>query len=1004
MHVHSTQPMHRRQRPQAAAPRATHRHSALAIALLGLLAPTLRAEVLPDAAPAEASQARLLDKVSVVGSQIVGGGAAAAVPVISVDREQLESTGATDGNELVRSLPQFGDVAFTNKAVNAGRNSNGPRGDVGSINLRNLGAEYALLLVNGRRTVQHPVSGNGGRTSYNANAIPTFGLERLDLLLDGAAAVYGSDAVAGVVDLVTRSNLQDGGGIKLEYGQVQHGHREDVQLEGYLGRDFAGGRGNVSLLYGLSRRTAQLNADQWFTATDGRRLLADGTSVPDPEAPVVAPNFPNGAWGSFQRYNRGVAVGQPYYVNLAGEVVQGPIPAQLRLADTGAEPGVTESPAVDKANLFATAHYALGESIQLFGEFGYYRAKSRSRLSGDHVTMSGSHYIHIDPEAYWVPEVLREGADAIRLLNYYVADHGTRTNDVENLQSRHLAGLRGWTDGGWNWETAVLYARAHTRDVQETGQANAFVAAVNRRDASAYNPFNGGNPANPRLGDATPSDTSAFMLPNTREGTSELALLDAKISRPDVLAWYAGDIGLAAGLEYRRETREDNRDRNIDGTDQYVDWYTGNVSDSNVFTHSPSFDVSGSRNVKSAFAELAVPLVSTDHGIPLVQSLDLQLAGRYEHYSDAGSVAEPKLAVAWQVDDSLLLRGSVSGGFRAPGLELANSGTVVRFGGGVDPARCEALVRKEAFPNYNACIASPTVRATINNATSYGDDVKPETTEQSSWGLVFAPAFLPQRLGRASAGFDAWKVTIENPIGSLGSGNELLYDIYLRAVEDRTSPNVVRAAPTAADEALFAGSGLATAGVVTNVLTRYENQQPLVARGVDYHLSWHFPEAGWGRLSLLLNASQLKEYTQQKPIALQAVAAAIASGELRVIAQGLAAANEVGLAGAKPEWRASAALVWQRDDWTIRLRDHYVGAVTAGAYGDGRPFRVDATHRIALSVKKAFGVGPLKGSAVEVGARNLLDEAPPLNASGNYLDSLHESYGRYLHASISRHW
>lgn len=1004
MHVRSVMHMHAHLRPQTAAPRSILRPSALALALLGLLASAAQAEVRPDAAAADAPEARLLDKVSVVGSQIVGGGAAAAVPVISVDREQLDSTGATDGSELLRSLPQFGDVAFTNKAVNAGRNSNGPRGDVGSINLRSLGAEYTLLLVNGRRTVQHPVSGNGGRTSYNANAIPTFGLERLDLLLDGAAAVYGSDAVAGVVDLVTRSNLEDGGGIRLEYGQVQHGHREDLQLEGYLGRDFAGGRGNVSLLYGLSRRTAQLNSDQWFTATDGRRLLADGTSIPDPEAPVVAPNFPNGAWGMFQKYNDGVAVGLPYHVNLDGEVVQGPIPAQLRLADTGAEPGVTESPAVDKANLFATARYDLDDAVQLFGEFGYYRAKARSRLSGDHVTMSGSHYLHIDPAAYWVPEVLREGADAIRLLNYYVADHGTRRNDVENVQSRYLAGLRGWTDGGWSWETAVLYARAHTRDVQETGQANAFVAAVNRRDASAYNPFNGGDPGNPRLGDATPSDTSSFVLPNTRAGTSALALLDAKLSRPDVLRWYAGDIGLAAGLEYRRETREDDRDRNIDGTVQYVDWYTGNVSDSNVFTHSPSVDVSGRRNVRSAFAELAVPLVAAAHGVPLVQSLDLQLAGRYEHYSDAGSVAEPKLAVAWQVDDSLLLRGSLGGGFRAPGLELANSGTVIRFGGGVDPVRCEALVRKGGFDHYNACAASPAVRATINNATAYGDDVKPETTRQSSWGLVFAPAFLPEGAGRFSAGFDAWKVTIENPIGSLGSSGELLYDTYLRAVEGRSSPNVLRAAPTAADEALFAGSGLAAAGVVTNVLTHYENQQPLVARGVDYQLSWHGPEAGWGRLSLLLNASQLRDYTQQKPTQLQAVAAAIASGELRVIAQGLAAANEVGLGGAKPEWRASATLVWQWQDWTVRLRDHYVGAVVAGAYGDGRPFRVDATHRVALSVRKAFSSGPLQGSAVEVGARNLLDEAPPLAASGNYLEALHESYGRYLHASISRHW
>ena len=140
-------------------------------------------------------------------------------------KEEIESIGATNGNELFRSLPQFGDVAFTEKSsTNQGRNSNAPRGDVSSINLRNLGSVYTLLLINGRRTVQHPIS-SGAATSYNANAIPTFGLDRIDLLLDGGAAVYGSDAVAGVVNLVTPSNRADSGGVKLQYGSVQSGHR-----------------------------------------------------------------------------------------------------------------------------------------------------------------------------------------------------------------------------------------------------------------------------------------------------------------------------------------------------------------------------------------------------------------------------------------------------------------------------------------------------------------------------------------------------------------------------------------------------------------------------------------------------------------------------------------------------------------------------------------------------------------------------------------------------------
>jgi len=987
------------------------RRSPLALVLCALLAQAAHAADTLGATTAEgtAPEARLLDKVSVVGSQIAGGGAA-AVPVVSVDREQLDSTGATDGNELIRSLPQFGDVAFTHKSsTNQGRNSNAPRGDVSSINLRNLGAGYTLLLVNGRRTVQHPISGGVGNTAYNANAIPAFGLERMDLLLDGAAALYGSDAVAGVVDLVTKSNLADGGGVRLEYGKVQDGHREDLQLDGYFGNDFAGGRGNVTLQYGLSHRTAQLNSDQWFTATDGRRMLDDGTFVLDPTATPFAQTFANTAWGAFQKYNNGVPVGAPYYVDLDGNLVQGAVPSTLR-PDTRAEPGVTETPAVKKANVFATARFDVSDNLQLFGELGYYRAKSEARLSGEFVTVGGvENYIHVRPDAYWVPEVLREGADAIRLTNYYVADYGLRRLDVEDSQSRVLAGLRGWTDGGWNWETALVYSRARTTDVQEGGLATAFEAAVNRTDASAYNPFNGGNPANPRIGDATPSDASSFIVPTTREGTTELALWDFKVNRPDLFRWYAGDVGLAAGVEYRYESRRDDRDENVDGTVQYTDWYTGRVAESNFFTHSASPDIYGSRNVKSAFVELAVPLVSPEQGIPLVQSLDIQVAGRYEEYSDAGDVAKPKFAAAWRVSDGLLLRGSVSGGFRAPGLEMVNSGTIWRFGGSSDPIRCEALVVSGAQPNYNACISSPLVRYMTNTATSYGDNVKPETTRQSSYGLVFEPQFLPERAGRISLSVDAWKVKIENPIGTIGSTNELLYDAYLRVVEGTSNPRVVRAAPTAEDIAQFEGSGIAPVGALLYVTSSYENQQPLTVSGVDYAFSWRLGDTRWGNFAFLLNASQLKDYTQQKSLQEQAVAGAIASGQLHIVAQGLGAANEVGLNGAKPEWRASAALIWNHADWTVRLRDNYIGSVISGAYGDGRPYRVDATQRWTLSVKKAFNEGWLKGSAVEAGARNLFDKEPPLGATpqstgSNYLSSLHEVFGRYLYLSIGKHW
>lgn len=977
----------------------------LVLALCTLLAPSAYAEE-EAAATVEANDrgnARTLDRVSVLGSQIAGGGAQAALPVVAVDREQIDATGATNGNELFRSLPQFGDVAVTEKGTtNAGRNSNVARGDVGSINLRGLGSKYTLLLLNGRRTVQHPISNSGDDTTYNAHAIPTFGLERVNLLLDGAASIYGSDAVAGVVDLVMPSNLADGGGIQLNYGKVTDGHREDISLDGYFGSDFAEGRGNLSVLYGFSRRTSQLNSDAWFTATDGRRPLGDGTSVPDPNGTTgFSTRTP---WGHFETYANGRRTGTWSVNPVTGALVSGSVPTRYHY-DSAAEPGITSSPAIKKGNVFASGRFDLTDAVQLFGELGYYRARSESWVSSESGFGGDGFLLHIRPDAYWVPESLR-GADAIRLLNYQFADSGIRKVEVDNDQSRVLLGLRGWTEGGWNWETALLYSRARSKDTQQGGLTGAFIEAVNRTDASAYNPFSGGDPASIRVGDATPYDTSSFIGEATREGTAELALWDFKVNRPDVISWYAGDIGLAAGVEYRYESREDDRDENIDGSRPYTDWYTGTVAASNFFTHSPRPDVRGSRNVKSALIELAVPLISPAQNIPLVQSLDLQIAGRYEDYSDAGQVAKPKFAAAWKVVDSLLLRGSVSGGFRAPGLELVNSPPTYGFGFNNDAVRCHALISKGTHPDYSACLnaysSGSSVKPSVSTVTAYGEDVKPETTRQSSWGAVFEPQFIPDRFGTFSLSVDAWKVKVENPISTLGE--ELLYDAYLRVVEGSSNPNVVRAAVTAEDIAQFEGSGLAPAGVVTHVYTRYQNRSPLTASGVDYNFNWRLPETAWGNFALLVSVSQLKEYTQQKPVEVQQVAAAVASGQLNIIAPDLGAANEVGINGAKPEWRASATLIWNLQDWTVRLRDDYIDSVTAGAYSDRTPYVVGSTQRWALSVKKEFNQGALAGIAVEVGARNLFDEEPPLNASGNYLTALHESYGRYLHVGISKHW
>ncbi|PZQ22297.1 MAG: TonB-dependent receptor, partial [Sphingopyxis macrogoltabida] len=171
-------------------------------------------------------------EIVVVGSRIEGARVTEALPVIVVSQDKMDAVGAVSGDELIRAIPQMGDVTFN--PGNSAQTSNAARGDVGSVNLRSLGVGNTLVLLNGRRVVTHPASQGLSDTgtvpvlSYNSNAIPTTGLQRLEVLLDGAAALYGSDAVAGVVNTVVKDNY-DGLRTQLQYGGAEGTHLREFQ-------------------------------------------------------------------------------------------------------------------------------------------------------------------------------------------------------------------------------------------------------------------------------------------------------------------------------------------------------------------------------------------------------------------------------------------------------------------------------------------------------------------------------------------------------------------------------------------------------------------------------------------------------------------------------------------------------------------------------------------------------------------------------------------------------
>ena len=214
--------------------------TALAVAGVGW------AQVQPPAGDSDGS-----DKVVIVGSQIVGARPTDALPVTVIGEEELDAIGASSGDELFRSIPQLGDVGFNSASgVNNVGGVNAARGDTASINLRALGTGNTLVLLNGRRMVNHPGTQAENLVpvvTVNANAIPTSGVSRIEVLLDGASALYGADAVAGVVNTVLKDDIE-GFTLDLTYGSEDGASADDFAASWELGVKSDDGATRLSLL------------------------------------------------------------------------------------------------------------------------------------------------------------------------------------------------------------------------------------------------------------------------------------------------------------------------------------------------------------------------------------------------------------------------------------------------------------------------------------------------------------------------------------------------------------------------------------------------------------------------------------------------------------------------------------------------------------------------------------------------------------------------------------
>lgn len=1016
--------------------------SLLAAAIQSALAqtPSAPAPADPPAKPAansaestEAEKVELQTVIS-VGSQIRGAATTEALPVMVIQREQIDQSGAISGDEVLREIPQMGDVLFDSS--NNPQTSNAARGDVNSVNLRSLGVGNTLVLLNGRRLVQHPTSQGTSDTgtvpvqSFNSNSLPVAGLERLEILLDGAAAIYGADAVAGVVNTVLQTDF-DGLRVSAQYGSAEGTSMDEYEANVFAGKNFD--TGNISLFINYTDRSALNADDQDFTRSDDLRPLfaddpnfagiaaLDGRSSNTPWArlsvgtrPVIRSN------GTAVTNTAGAFRVQPTSFGCTGGINYGTglclLSGNHNFNSTNREMRydtrylTTVRPSVERINTYLTGYRELSEDLEFFGEIGYYGARSEA-LQPPVVNLNA---IWIPASNYWNPFGPVTFADGsanpnrlpgltgvpttglpVLMTSYRFVDAGFQTVEVENWQSRFLGGLRGYWNG-FDWESALVYSEAQAIDRSPNINRTRLQEQLALSTPQAYNPFSGGCVDTPTFRDCTPSSQAAidnivFML--ERKSRTTLSMADFRMNRPDLYQNWAGDVGIAFGVEARRETQRDDRDRNLDGSVTFTDVVIGSTQLSNVAAVSPNPDTEGSRNVASAYLEFAVPVVTSEMAIPLVDSVNLQLAGRYENYSDFGSVAEPKLALAWDLAPGYRVRASYSEGFRAPNLEQTNTTQYARLASGIDYVRCEAERRRGLIPSFAQCAQTT---SSLSLLVSGNPELEPEESKNLSYGLVFQPEFIPSEYGELTVTVDRWRIEQEQIVGLLGAQTALIVD-YLNRVSGGSNDLVVREAPTPEDIALFAGTGIAPVGRAISVLDSFINLQPQNVEGIDLAAEWQLRRTNYGNFTVRLNASKLTEFTRDPGDIVNALFAARQAGTIDPLTPLPDPTQLIGQNG-RPEWRGNASFIWSRGPWRTGVTALYMSSFEqASLLGlDGAPYKVD--HRLTFNLYGQYEF-PI-GATVRLGVRDVTDEGPAL-ADGGYRGSLHNPWGRYWYMGIN---
>ncbi len=675
-----------------------------------LAAAVLAALVVPAAVSAQTpatGEARTLNTVTVTGSNIRRAEAEGSNPVQVIDAEELATSGKVTVADVLRSIS-----ANTGNATNETSNSGWASGSAG-IGLRGLSQKNTLVLLNGRRLANYGFPAGGlSDTFVNLNALPLVAVERIEVLKDGASAVYGSDAVAGVVNIITRQNFQG------------------LEVGGSVGTSDEGG---------LDTRRARLVGGIGDLDTDGYNLLVSVEAYDrerldqnqrDLTASGIYSDLPGGRWNGWSAKGARFLVGgrSVPFLDAAGNCPEGmtltpSAPIDGLAGDTCAinlAPYTTLIPSTERYQAYLNGTVRLTDDVDLFGEALVSRIRGASIFgSSPYFTLEGGRFALnaqtglAEPVSNLLPAGNPYNPYGVPTqIEYTFFDLGQSLKTNRSDSFRILGGARGRGER-FDWEFTGFFAKSTEEETVAGGFANRWPLAQSLADGSL-------NLHEP--GATAPAVLDAIRLSTVREAQSSLHGFDFKFNG-DLFELPAGPVGFAAGIEARTESLTSRNPWQIDAGLQVRPAIAA---------------VDGERDVAALYAEF---------NVPIVKGLDLQLAGRGDDYSDFGSAFSPKAGLRWQALDTLLVRASASRGFRAPSLSENSASTNISYGSVVDPYD----------PDIAGSRQSPTF-FTVGNT-----ELDPERTKSYNVGFVVSP------WADTSLSLDWYRIELDNLIGTNNS-------------------------------------------------------------------------------------------------------------------------------------------------------------------------------------------------------------------------------------------